>query len=233
MRCDAKSKAILRETPPSCTWRRARKRGEVAANPTCLACGVALVAHDNWRVYPNRKPHYRCTPCFRAWTASRATRPQRRYSTLLYQAKLRGIPVRLGFTTYKRLVTSPCGYCGGPLAPFGSGLDRIDNARGYVKSNVIPACGPCHGLRGLCAKGLTVEETRAIVWQRRARALSDLLQGSPISACSGPASSWASLRQRGHRARSAFPAPPPPRANQREQVSRRSRARLIRRGSTS
>jgi len=151
------------------TWRRARKRGSVAERPTCVACRAALVLGHNWKLYPNRKPHYRCTSCFRAWTAERASRPQRRYSTLLYQAKRRGIRVHLAFTTYKKLLASPCGYCGGALARFGGGLDRINNAKGYTKANVIPACADCHALRGLSSKGLSVDEVRTIVRQRKAR----------------------------------------------------------------
>ena len=33
-----------------------------------------------------------------------------------------------------------CTYCGGALPTNGSGLDRIDNHRGYEVGNVVPSC---------------------------------------------------------------------------------------------
>lgn len=57
---------------------------------------------------------------------------------------------------------APCHYCGGKLGkrcPTG-GLDRIDNAIGYVKGNVLPCCGVCNMTRGT---RFTVAETRIMI----------------------------------------------------------------------
>lgn len=40
-----------------------------------------------------------------------------------------------------------CLYCGGPLPPLGSGLDRIDNSTHYKPGNVVPCCGECNTAR--------------------------------------------------------------------------------------
>lgn len=45
------------------------------------------------------------------------------------------------------LTSKPCFYCQLPLGKTGIGLDRIDNARGYVDGNVLPCCTLCNYVR--------------------------------------------------------------------------------------
>lgn len=46
------------------------------------------------------------------------------------------------------LVLSGCHYCSGPIAKgYGTCLDRVDNARGYHRDNVLPCCGSCNRIR--------------------------------------------------------------------------------------
>jgi hypothetical protein len=52
--------------------------------------------------------------------------------------------------------------------PTGTGLDRIREGLGYRAGNVVPACGPCHRLRGF---SLTPAEVKLIVeWRKAAKA---------------------------------------------------------------
>jgi len=44
------------------------------------------------------------------------------------------------------LIVQPCVHCGTTDLP--RGLDRIDNSKPHVKSNVAPACAPCNFARG-------------------------------------------------------------------------------------
>lgn len=44
------------------------------------------------------------------------------------------------------LIVQPCVHCGTTELP--RGLDRIDNTKPHVKSNVAPSCAPCNFARG-------------------------------------------------------------------------------------
>ena len=61
--------------------------------------------------------------------------------------------------TFASLVIQNCDYCGRPPAQrvisvlpahpkfVYNGIDRIDNAKGYVEGNVVPCCGPCNDMK--------------------------------------------------------------------------------------
>lgn len=71
-----------------------------------------------------------------------------------------GKEFNLSDVEFKELREKPCYYCGGPLPETGIGLDRIDNAKGYIRGNVLPACGPCNQTRN---KFYSVEETKVMI----------------------------------------------------------------------
>jgi len=60
-----------------------------------------------------------------------------------------------------RLLKQDCAYCGAPAKPL-NGIDRINNALGYVDGNVTTACRTCN----LAKREMTLEEFRA--WVGRA-----------------------------------------------------------------
>lgn len=68
-------------------------------------------------------------------------------------ALARGTAKRTGRTwtidreLFAALTSRPCTYCGGPLPETGSGLDRLDNKRGYEPDNVVPCCTICNRVR--------------------------------------------------------------------------------------
>lgn len=75
------------------------------------------------------------------------------YATYLRSSSDRGITFDLPCDLFKKLITSPCHYCGRP--PYAShrkrilytGIDRINNDFGYVPENSIPCCKECNGAK--------------------------------------------------------------------------------------
>ena len=77
-------------------------------------------------------------------------------SYYLRNAKTRGISWSLTPDQFTTLVTSPCHYCGcapverwlkGKMVMW-SGVDRVDNTRGYEPGNVVPCCRHCNSAKG-------------------------------------------------------------------------------------
>jgi hypothetical protein len=69
----------------------------------------------------------------------------------LNRAEQKGILLTLSRAELVALVTKPCHYCGGmdscstrKHTAACNGIDRIDNAQGYVAGNVVPCCGRCN-----------------------------------------------------------------------------------------
>lgn len=71
------------------------------------------------------------------------------------KARIRGLVFTLSQDQFYALVVSTCAYCGAIPSRmdrlprrFGyfqhGGIDRIDNAKGYVLGNVVPCCGQCN-----------------------------------------------------------------------------------------
>lgn len=73
--------------------------------------------------------------------------PVGRFSFAKRSAKQRNLRWSLSFTGFKKLLRQPCTYCERQLKETGIGLDRIDNKRGYSKSNVLSCCGVCNRIR--------------------------------------------------------------------------------------
>lgn len=64
----------------------------------------------------------------------------------------------LEFEDFKKLVKSPCNYCGSPPGnlrstkngrrkEYVSGIDRIDNDKGYILENCVPCCTTCNFMK--------------------------------------------------------------------------------------
>lgn len=68
----------------------------------------------------------------------------------------RNRPWELDLETYRRLVTSNCFYCGDPpkqkplskqmqsIGEKRNGIDRVDNAKGYITNNCVTCCANCN-----------------------------------------------------------------------------------------
>lgn len=66
----------------------------------------------------------------------------------LYQKKApgRGLEFTLTLDEFITLVMQPCVYCGA-VPTERNGIDRVDNAVGYVASNVVPCCFTCNQMK--------------------------------------------------------------------------------------
>ena len=85
----------------------------------------------------------------------------------LLKSNPRKIEVGITREQHARLLTKPCHYCGGKLEETGTGLDRLDHTRGYVRGNVVPCCGVCNTIKGLLER-FGIERVRRVVtlWEQ-------------------------------------------------------------------
>lgn len=120
----------------------------------CIDCGEVRItkSHDI--------SEKRCKPCY---TKSQRLKPNQdsTYKVLIASvksgAKKRGYSYELSFDEFKDIVSQPCYWCGvePPLKnPKGErmptlpapahGIDRLDNAVGYVYNNCVASCQTCN-----------------------------------------------------------------------------------------
>jgi len=86
---------------------------------------------------------------------------KRRYSGSKSQARRRKKDWNINFEDYSKLISKNCIYCKKSIKnKTGVGLDRLDNSKGYVLSNVVTCCGDCNSIRG---DKLTHEETIVVI----------------------------------------------------------------------
>ena len=62
----------------------------------------------------------------------------------------------ISFETYALFLALPCFYCGEES----TGLDRVENNKGYTNANVVPCCKECNRLK---SNIYSCEETLIIV----------------------------------------------------------------------
>jgi len=86
--------------------------------------------------------------------------PKHRYRRLIHAAKNRNLSFSLTFEQYLCFTARPCTYCGFKFETAGSGLDRIDNSKGYENDNVTSCCKECNWARGA---SFTAEEMRSVL----------------------------------------------------------------------
>ena len=94
-----------------------------------------------------------------------------------HSAKSRGLEFDLTIDEFSQIVRQDCHYCGDPPSQelvvarraenrlTYNGIDRLDNANGYVIGNVVPCCWPCNQAK----RGYTVSEFKDMVdkWKVR------------------------------------------------------------------
>lgn len=66
----------------------------------------------------------------------------------------RGLSFSLEPEQVRTLIMAPCAYCGAPPT---SGIDRVDNTRGYQLDNCVACCPRCNRAKGV----MTISEFRA------------------------------------------------------------------------
>ena len=70
-----------------------------------------------------------------------------KYQDIKDGAKERNKSFYLSFKFFKTLWGKPCYYCGTKLKV--TGIDRVNNKRGYYNNNVVPCCKPCNMKKGI------------------------------------------------------------------------------------
>lgn len=86
-----------------------------------------------------------------------------RYNTAKGNAKRRGKSFTISFEDFCNEINKPCYYCNneiGDKSITGSGLDRVDNTKGYDLDNIKSCCKVCNTIKG---NFLTTEETMIAV----------------------------------------------------------------------
>lgn len=97
----------------------------------------------------------------RAYKRVDGRKPSRRLSQCRARAKALGYDFDIDLESYKKILSSPCHYCGSDISNNGgTNLDRIDNSKGYTLDNVLPACWVCNKTR---ADVWSVAETKIMI----------------------------------------------------------------------
>jgi hypothetical protein len=63
-----------------------------------------------------------------------------RWAATAHSARRRGLEFDLSFGEYSAIVARPCAYGGEGCSQVQIGIDRKDNAKGYIGTNCIPCC---------------------------------------------------------------------------------------------
>lgn len=98
----------------------------------------------------------------RVWSDKNRTNPKFALKRYKMGAKRRDLEWNLDDEDAMEMMTSPCTYCGILPEDRVNGIDRMDNAVGYVPDNCVPCCETCNFLKA-CLDPLTfIERCRHI-----------------------------------------------------------------------
>lgn len=97
------------------------------------------------------------------------------FSISRYMAGRRGYSWKLTFGEFKQVVVRPCHYCGNELTNTHrgkdsheghsvryTGIDRVDNDRGYEPDNIVPCCIVCNRMKHVLSYDQFVQHIKAI-----------------------------------------------------------------------
>lgn len=68
-----------------------------------------------------------------------------RHAGIVSRCKKRGLPLDLDLQDIIEIIDNPCHYCG--VVTDAIQIDRKDPVKGYVKTNVVPACRNCNTVK--------------------------------------------------------------------------------------
>jgi len=82
------------------------------------------------------------------WDAKYDRTIGKRYVHAVRRARIGKIKWALTHKQYENIITpNVCDYCQRTLDPTGSGLDRINNDKGYTIKNTVASCGQCNQIK--------------------------------------------------------------------------------------
>ena len=159
----------------------------------CFKCQVEKPFSEFWII--KGVPYSNCKKCAnesrnrwyrtergRAHQHKQALHPAKRYGLAKYTARKRGFQFTVTKEEFCELIRKPCVYCGSTLDKTGSSMDRMDNTKGYLSDNVVPACGVCNYVKGDL---FTFEEMKrvgkVIAEIRTKRPLTTVRGGRPVT----------------------------------------------------
>jgi hypothetical protein len=93
-------------------------------------------------------------------------RPENKLKQCIYRAQRNGIPWKLHKDLALALFSQSCEYCGTPPdeTPQGlNGIDRVNNDKGYVPSNVVAACYDCNLMKHTRSKEDWLQKMERII----------------------------------------------------------------------
>lgn len=90
---------------------------------------------------------YRCLECNRKKSKQSNRKPNIRFATAQCVARNRKLEWDLTFDDYQKFINNSCVYCGNSISQTGTGLDRQDNNKGYIITNVVACCGRCNRIK--------------------------------------------------------------------------------------
>ena len=80
-------------------------------------------------------------------------------STYRANAKRVGRQFEVTLEKMREILSTPCIYCGDKS----TGIDRIDNKKGYIEGNIAPCCGVCNHMKWNLSKQDFIERCKKIV----------------------------------------------------------------------
>jgi len=116
-------------------------------NFVCHKCGEQKTQDDFYVDRCKARGHVsRCKQCY-AETSKNITnqKPYRREAAFKAGALRRGLPYDLTREQFMSFWQKPCHYCGDDIKSIG--LDRVDNSKGYLFSNLVPCCKVCNSMK--------------------------------------------------------------------------------------
>lgn len=145
----AKAKARRRAAGLCLFCDRKQWRGRKTCRKHALSMRVASLRHYHaHRERINKDP--RRLKRIADWHSRKLrTSPRYRFVSARAHARHRGLAWSLSQKTYSALIAKPCEYCELPNnVEVSTGLDRLDNSKGYVPGNVVSCCRECNIVRG-------------------------------------------------------------------------------------
>lgn len=127
----------------SCCWRCNNVKGEHITEFEMLAVAAAFNQYEQDGIVPPKIIY--------PMTSVEGVKPARlkyRYNCMVQNAAAKNRAVTINISDYLKIIRYPCTFCGGPLPPCGSGIDRLDPHDDYNLFNVVPCCGFCNTLKG-------------------------------------------------------------------------------------
>lgn len=100
------------------------------------------------------------------------------YAEYSARAKKKGLKFELSIEDFEDIITSRCYFCGalfgnkrGNKNTYGNfeytGIDRVDNSKGYIKDNSIPCCTDCNMKKGAITKDMVYKLYRLFEGERQ------------------------------------------------------------------